>query len=257
MDDNELKAARDHFKCVDSRTKINSGDFVISRYSALPFFKEQVYDIECCIGAKLINNISEHNYIADMQNWYYDLYELTPKTWFRLEEVPNNEGPFVLKGATNSRKNQWNTHMFAKDKKEACEVFWKLCNDALIIGSDQSIYIRKYEPLVKLLDGIGGIPVSKEFRFFICNSTVISKGYYWSNYIDDIDMVPDVNEVPEQLINNVIRLVGGKSNFFVVDVAQKANGDWIVVELNDGCQSGLSENNPEDLYKNLKSTLTG
>lgn len=38
----------------------------------------------------------------------------------------------------------------------------------------------------------------------------------------------------------------------MIDVAQTESGDWIVIELNDGQMSGLSENNPEILYKNLK-----
>ena len=40
-----------------------------------------------------------------------------------------------------------------------------------------------------------------------------------------------------------------------IDVAQTESGEWIVVELNDGQMSGLSENNPEVLYKNLTTVL--
>ena len=43
---------------------------------------------------------------------------------------------------------------------------------------------------------------------------------------------------------------------FVVDVAKTASGEWIVVELNDGQQSGLSCCNPIELYSNISRVLT-
>lgn len=255
MDDNELIAAKKYFTCVDSRVKIQPGDLVISRYSVLPYFKEQEYDIEYCIGAKLINSFKEHNYIADLRNWYEDLSDLTPQTWFRIEDVPSDTGPFVLKGSTNSRKQRWKTHMFAIDKKAANEIYWELCNDPLICDSGQNVYIRKYEPLVKLIDGIGGIPISKEFRCFVVFGEVISKGFYWHNYADDLDEIPSVDEIPQEFLDTVIERVGSKSNFYTIDVAQKQNGDWIVVELNSGPMAGLPCNDPDELYKNLKEVL--
>lgn len=255
MDDDELNAAQKYFFCVDSRTKIEHGDFVVARYSALPYFKEQLYDVEQCIGAKLINGLREHFYIADLGNWYSDLYDLTPKTWFRFEEVPIDGGPFVLKGTTNSRKSRWKTHMFAKNRAIANEIYWELCNDPLICDSGQGVCIREYVPLVKLTDGIGGIPISKEFRCFVAYGEVISKGFYWHNYADDLDEVPNINEVPQEFLDKVIKRIGNKSNFYTIDVAQKQDGDWIVVELNSGCQAGLPLNDPDELYKNLRKVL--
>lgn len=40
-------------------------------------------------------------------------------------------------------------------------------------------------------------------------------------------------------------------NFFVMDVARTEDGKWLLIELNDGQMSGLSENNPEVLYSKL------
>ena len=37
--------------------------------------------------------------------------------------------------------------------------------------------------------------------------------------------------------------------------ARTGAGDWIVVELNDGQQSGLSAVDPEDLYRALRAAL--
>jgi len=255
MEASELRALKRFFPCTDTRMKIKRGDHVVGRYSVLPFYKEQAQDVEHA-GALLINSFSQHRYVADMRNWVEDLGDLTPKTWYRLEEV-NSRGPFVLKGCTNSRKFDWKTHMFAKSKKDAGDVMWRLMQDALIIGEDQPIYIRKYVPLMKLMDGINGLPVSKEFRFFVCRSQVLCGAFYWSNYAEDLSRVPSVSEVPESFLEEVIDLVGDRVEFFVLDVAQKEDGDWIVIELNDGQMSGLSENDPALLYSRLRDVLVG
>jgi hypothetical protein len=43
----------------------------------------------------------------------------------------------------------------------------------------------------------------------------------------------------------------------VLDVAEKENGEFVLIEINDGQMSGLSCCNPEELYLNLKKQLDG
>ena len=248
----ELKAINRHFVTVKNRMLVQGGDLIIGRYSMLPFYRELELDV-AEKGAKLINTFQNHRYIADLQNWYHDLEGITPKTWMRLEDVPDNVGPVVLKGETNSRKEKWRTHMYAENKQEAVQVYIRLQDDGFLSG--QSIYVREYVPLVKLQEGLGGQPITKEFRFFICDGKVLSGGYYWSSFVEDIGVVPKPEEVPLEFLRGVIDRVDGQARFYVVDVAQTVAGNWIVIELNDACQSGLSENDPEVLYKNLKDVL--
>lgn len=112
-DENEVNAINaNSFKLTESRLDIKYGELVIGRYSVLPYYQEQERDIDK-IGAKLINSYKQHLYIANLRNWYEDLKEFTPKTWFSLEGC-NYSGPFVLKGHTNSRKFQWDTHVCPK-----------------------------------------------------------------------------------------------------------------------------------------------
>jgi hypothetical protein len=251
MDKSELTAASNHFDCVDLLSNIKANDFVIPRYSLYPFPRDQEKEI-INIGAKLINSYNQHLYIADLQNYISDLKDLTPKTWDRLQDLPDDKS-FVLKGETNSKKSNWNKNMFASNKREAGEVYSKLCDDTLI--GQQKIYIREYIPLVTYFTGIGGVPITKEFRFFIAYGQVLSGAYYWQNYAEEFDSLPSVDEVPKEFLQSVIDKVGNNSNFYVVDVAQTTDDKWIVIELNDGCQSGLSCNDPGILYKNLKNLL--
>jgi hypothetical protein len=251
MDKSELESASKYFKCVSLLTDIPKNSFVIPRYSMYPFFLDQVKEIEST-GSTIINSYKQHRYIADLQNYYYDIQAYTPKTWFRLEDIPE-DGPFVLKGETNSKKNYWNKLMFANNKKEASEVHSRLLEDLMLC--DQNIYIRKYVPLVTYCTGIGGVPISKEFRFFILDGKVLTGGYYWSNYSEDLPEIPSVDDVPKEFLQKVMDCIGDNCRFYVIDVAQTVSGEYIVIELNDGMQSGLSSNNPDVLYSELKREI--
>jgi len=247
----ELDTASKYFDCVDLLTNIKSNELVIPRYSLYPFPRDQEREV-INNGSTLINSYSQHIYIADLQNYVMDLGFLTPKTWDDISKIPE-EGPFILKGETNSKKSNWNKNMYASNKKEAIEVQSRLLDDALI--GQQKIYIREYVPLVQYFTGFGGVPITKEFRFFVAFGKVISGGYYWQNYAEDLDKIPSTDEVPAEFLQTVINKVGDNCNFYVIDVAQTKAGDWIVIELNDAAQSGLSCNDPEILYSNLKKVL--
>ena len=234
-----------------SRMEISKNDLVIGRYSVLPYYKEQENDIKY-VGAELINSFHQHIYIADLSNWIDDLKDYTPRTWSRLEDLPDNMS-FVLKGETNSKKQEWKTSMFAKDKKAAIEVHSRLCSDSLI--GYQDIYIREYVPLKTYMLGIQDLPITKEFRFFVMYGQVIAGGYYWSNYFEDLEEKPDIKDVPKEFLDTIISIVGNKSNFYVIDVAETAVGDWIVIELNDGQMSGNSCIDVNEMYINMKRVL--
>lgn len=246
----ELEAAKQYFKVVHSRLDISSGNIVIPRYSCLPFYKELEGDIHALQGS-MINGYSEHCYVANLDNWYQDLKDYTPKTWFQLATVDSG-GPFVLKGLTNSRKNLWNTHMFAADKKAMTEVYSRLMDDTMI--SEQNICVRQYVPLVKLADGINGLPITQEFRCFFYKTQLLAQGFYWANYAGDLDKLPEAP--PHEFLSKIADTVSQHINFFVMDVAKTATGEWIVVELNDGQMSGLSMCSPFELYKNLHEAVS-
>ena len=255
----EADVVEKYFDCTSSRMSINKDELVIARFSALPFFKEQEADLNH-VGASMINTYQQHQYIADLGTWYWDLEEFTPRTWRQLHEIPD-EGPFVLKGATNSKKFLWKTHMFAKNKKEAIDAHTRLCNDSLLHYQD--IFIREYIPLEKLSEGLQGLPITREYRFFVYKDVILSGGFYWSSHVEEIkeagiDINPD--EVPRDFLNAIISKIrntemGTPPDYYVIDVAKTEEGKWILIELNDGTMSGLSDNDPDTLYSNLKREL--
>lgn len=248
----ELAIASKYFTCTNRRPDIQADDLVIGRYSLAFWYADQEKDFKQ-VGAKLINSYQQHRYIADLQNYMMDLGDLTPRTWTSPVDLPENMS-FVVKGETYSRKNNWKQDMFAPDKKTAIEIVGRLMNDSLI--GQGNIYIRQYQPMITYLEGVNGMPITKEFRFFVAYGQIISGGFYWQNYIDQINPLPDPAEVPLSFLQEVIDRVGSQSNFFVIDVGQAITGEWFVVELNEGQQSGLSCNDPETLYSGLSKVIS-
>lgn len=242
----EIPFAEKHFKVFQSRIDLKN-KLVIPRYCALPFYKELEHDL-ALQGSKMINTFHEHTYIASF-DYYWDLEEVTPKTWFDIRQVPENGGPFVLKGKTNSCKFNWNRKMFAPDFEAAVAIFCELTCDPLI--GDQGVVIRKYEKLKTYEIGINNLPFTNEWRFFFYKRELLSYGYYWS-------IAESKGEIDERGIDfakEVAEVVAERVPYFVLDIAQKEDGNWILIEINDGQMSGLSENNPEVMYGNLRKLL--
>lgn len=220
---------------------------VIPRYSCLPYYKELEDDL-AYQGSKLINSFRQHKYIADF-SYYHDIEDLTPKTYFNFDRIPDNGGPFIVKGVTNSRKFLWKELMYAPDKKSAINIAIELQKDGLI--GQQDIIVRDFVKLNVLEEGVTGVPFSNEWRFFCLGKYVISYGFYWSCS----EKRGELNSKCWELLTKVIERVSQNVNFYVVDLAECVDGSWIVIEMNDASMSGLSENDPNLLYKTLKLCL--
>jgi hypothetical protein len=227
-------------------------DLIIGRYSVLPFYQEVEEELKL-INCELINTYNQHRYIADIENWYNDLREYTPETWFVWNGLPDCS--FVVKGRTNSRKFNWDRQMFAATRNDVPRIVYTLMDDSMI--RDQSLCVRRYVPLRRFDVGINGLPVTNEWRIFFYKNTLLAGGYYWANFEDCKPY--EFKDLPKQafdLLRVVSNIVSAHTNFFVVDIAETESGDWIVIELNDGGMSGLSMIDPLEMYRNLSAALT-
>lgn len=258
----ELQAAQAAgFFCTDSRMDIKPNDLVVGRYSVLPYYREQERDLHK-ISARLFNTYAQHCFLADIGEWYQDFKDITPETWNFNDYFPDDEqGPFFLKGQTNSKKFLFDTHCLAKTRGDVRAVLSRLLDDSLI--SEQKIYIRKFENLVTYGYGLHGMPITKEYRLFYACGKLISMGYYWASHVEDLEhfgvdknLVLDTSTIPESFLNTILEKIQSIDiNGVVVDVAQKTDGSWMVVELNDLQMSGLSCNDPHFMYANLYSAI--
>lgn len=250
-DQKELDSCKKYFSTYHLRTEIPAKSLVIGRYSVLPYYLELEKDLQN-IGSQLINTYQMHRWIADFK-YYEKLKEFTPETWWlqELSQLDYN-GPFVVKGVTNSKKQHWNKLMYAPDKTAAIKISSELLKDSLI-GS-QEIIFRKYYLLKTFEEGINGLPFSNEWRLFFYKDQLLSYGYYWSiaeNLLEPEKLPQEALKTAQKIANIAANYV----NFFVLDIAETLDGNWILIELNDGQMAGLSENDPEKLYKKLSEII--
>lgn len=245
----EKRVCEQFFETTFHRSDTQEGDLIIPRYCALPFYTALEDEVKH-LGGRLINTHREHQYVADISNWYPDLRDYTPRTWESWYRIPETEHGYILKGKTNSRKWKWKTHMYAKTSEDIRAVAQKLYDDPLI--SNQGVVLREYVPLMLNEEiGINGLPFTHEWRFFFYREQLLAGGYYWSTAENLLDTPQDAIDFAKE----VAAIVAPNIPFFVIDVARTAEGALIVIELNDGQMSGLSECDPGELYQNLKEVL--
>lgn len=230
------------------RTEIPKNSLVIGRYSVLPYYRELEQEL-ALKNSRLINSYEQHRYIADITRYYSDLKDYTPQTWDNWAELPDDKS-FIIKGKTNSRKFNWRDLMFCKDAKEVAIKANRLLDDTFI--SEQGIVVREYVPLTTFEIGINGLPITNEWRVFCYQNSIIDYGYYWSIAEDPHHYI---NEKAFILLNKVMSIVSKRANFYVIDIAEKIDGDWIVIELNDGQMSGLSCIDTDHFYKKLSEIV--
>jgi hypothetical protein len=246
----EYKICKNIISTETQRSKLNN-KFVVGRFSVLPFYKELEEDLKVN-GCTLVNSYKEHKYIADFL-YYDDVKEFTFPTYFDSYRLP--EDKYVVKGVTNSRKHEWNTLMFAENKRRAIEISCDLKLDSLL--RTQDIIFRKYIPLQTLEYGLNGLPITNEWRLFYFNNDLIAYGFYWSCVEDNVvkSLLDDFRGNGIKFANHVASILSNKATFFVIDVAKTQSGEWILVECNDAQMSGLNTIDPKLFYTSLKGAL--
>lgn len=228
---------------------IPAGSIVVPRYRMLPFGKELEQEI-LTGGSTMINTYQQHRNIADLSNWVYLLENFTPPA-YTVQDLPYlPEGEYFVKGETNSIKNRWFDCCYAPNKKALPLIVRNNYLDSAV--GTQTIYIRPYQHYRQIGEAIDGRPVYNETRVFIYKTTILSQGTYWTTQEGATEIQPLIPGELENTIQKVIKEINHLANFYVADFAEYPDGTWGVVELNDGTMSGLSDNNPETVWGNLK-----
>lgn len=228
--------------------KIPKGSTVITRYRSLPFGQELENEIQS-LGSTTINSYKQHRNIANLFNWVNILKDYTAPA-YTVDDIPYlDEGEWFVKGETNSKKNQWFDCCYAPNKKELMRVVRNNMNDAMI--GYQDIAIRPFQNFRQLSTSVDNRPVFNERRVFVFKGEILSLGDYWSSQPEVLNTPALDESLFDETLTKVIELTKELANFYVIDMAEHENGSWSVVELNDGCMSGISENDPEILWNNL------
>jgi hypothetical protein len=233
---------------------IPSGSVVFPRFRSIPFGKE-LNDSVKENGSTLVNSWDEYLYVSNLYAWVADLGDLTPAA-YTVNDIPTlPEGEYFIKGETNSVKHEWMSSAFAPDLASVDAVVTNLRKHN-VVGS-QELVIRPFVRYRQLAVMESGQPVFNEWRVFILNGKVMATGFYWSQQIhrfDADDIQPLIPSEFQKVIDLAIERVGSKISFVVIDIAEKPNGTWQVIELNDGNMSGLCGVDAEKLWANIAAS---
>lgn len=210
---------------------------------------ETLYAALLAKNIELINNPEEYKFCHYLPENYPTIQGFTPKTTYKkiksgfvYEDFQHEIETFgnqaiLVKDYVKSQKHYWNEACFipnAADREQVTSVVKKFID---LQGDDfnEGLVFREYVELEALTQhSTSGMPLTKEFRAFIKHGTVIAVYKYWDE--GDYQGVEPAIEAFEAIIPTI------KSNFFTMDIAQKKDGPWIIVELGDGQVAGLPDN---------------
>ncbi len=201
---------------------------------------EQRYRQLLAKGIQLVHTPAEYQRTSLLPVWYPLLADLTPRSiWFdrrpQLEDITRNFAwPVFLKGARQTSKHQRRLSIIANseeflramDEWEADPILWW-----------QDIVCREYinlRPVADPSDHV--IPPAFEFRTFWWNSQCVGCGPYWTGY--HYAMTREEESAAMAVAGEAARRIN--VTFLVVDIAQTREGQWIVIECNDGQDSGYA-----------------
>lgn len=228
-----------------------------------PNIYEKLYNTLLEKKLQLINSPTEYKNCHYLSECYKFIEKYTPKTVFvnfdkefNIEKVFKAIAVFedksiILKDFVKSLKHEWFEACFipnASDKvkvKEIVENFLKLQGEDL----NEGLAFREFVQFSSLTNhSKSGMPLTKEFRLFFLNQKEIFSSVYWEEG-DYYEL-----DFPRGFFAEIAKRVS--SNFFTMDIAQKENGEFLIVELGDAQVSGLPERaDVGKFYKTLKLNL--
>jgi hypothetical protein len=197
------------------------------------------------LGLNLINSPDEYSHCHWFPNSYPVIEENTPLSYFIPRHQINDwecvhqcvekfgDQPIVVKDYVKSRKHDWYEACFIPDASDWSHVqkvvarFIELQGESLNGG----LVFREFVELKPIgVHAKSQMPLTKEIRRFYLQGKLLFQSPYWNSQIEE-------EMPPPELFENTAKKV--QSHFFTMDIAQKTNDEWIIVELGDGQVAGL------------------
>jgi hypothetical protein len=208
----------------------------------------QLYDALQAKGLRLINTPDEYRHCHYLPESYAIIRDVTPRTvWllydenYSIERVMNLLAPFgdqpaILKDYVKSRKHEWHEACYipqANDRNAVERVVNRFVE--LQAGDlNEGLVFREYVAFQPIgSHAKSGMPLTMEFRCFVLDGVVLSTSAYWDEG-EYAERMP-----PSDLFADVLTQV--QSRFFTLDIAQRTDGAWMIVELGDAQVAGLPE----------------
>lgn len=204
-------------------------------------------------GIVLVHTPDEHLRAGELPHWYPVMADLTPRSvWFdRTPSVADVVAaglawPLFVKGQRQTSRHRRSLSII--DGPAQFERAMAAYGDDPVLRWQQ-VVCRQFVPLRPVEDpSPDRIPSSFEFRTFWWRGQLVGLGRYWWE--------GKPYQLTEQERRAVLGVAGEAAarlgvTFLVVDVAQTADGRWLVIECNDGQESGYAGVPPVALWQNV------
>lgn len=205
-------------------------------------------------GIHLVHSPEDYLRCTSLPAWYPLIEEHTPRSkWYHgipsfADIEADFELPVFVKGARQTSRHKAEASIIrTRGDFENAVALFKV--DPILHWQD--FVCREFVPLRPVVGGVEGkIPASYEFRTFWWRGKFVGGGRYW--YESENYVWTDA-ERAQALSVAQLAVAALQCAFLVVDLAQKLNGEWIVIECNDGMESGYAGVSPFMLWQNIVS----
>lgn len=227
------------------------GSELICRIGAIENYKKS-YEIFKENGFSLVNSVEEHERASELSCWYPLIEFCTPRSkWY--EEVPSiydieNDFnyPIFIKGSRQTAKHSESLSV-ARNRDECLAILKEYQLNPILHW--QQLVCREFvelEPVKSVKSE--KVSTSFEFRSFWYKGRIVGVGHYWSEFVQ---YGWSASQEAEAL--KLAATVSSKVSvpFLVIDLALTKDGSWIVIECNDGQESGYAGIKPIVLWKNI------
>lgn len=192
---------------------------------------------------RLINTPDEHARAMEFDGAYERLRELTPKSVIvesldDCERAAETVGlPVFVKGVVQSRKSRGWKACVADDLEELKRLASYLFE--LEARTRGRVIVRELVRLRHTRTSGEDFPMGREYRVFVYRSEILGLGYYWEGEDELSHLSPDEEAEVRTLAVEAARRL--EVPFLSVDIGQRDDGTWIVIEVGDGQFAGLSQ----------------
>jgi hypothetical protein len=232
-------------------------NLVVARVGAFDNYEED-YRRLFAGTIRLVHSPEEHLRCSCLSGWYEIIRDMTPRSRLFLEP-PSREQvetefdwPVFIKGDRQTSRHQKAASIIENPTQfEAALATYR--TDSILRW--QPIVVREFVPL-RSVEKVSHerIPASFEFRTFWWRGEFVGGGRYWwegQRY--------DWNDAERRdalsLAERAAKLVSVP--FLVVDLAMTTAGRWIVIECNDGQESGYAGVSPLGLWSSIVTIEKG
>jgi hypothetical protein len=223
----------------------------IARFGAVEDY-DKLYAELIEVGVRLVHSPEQHQLCSELPLWYPLLEGMTPESWW-FEKAPDAERagnlagwPLFLKGSRQTSRHNASLSII-RDEASYDAAVASFATDRMLHW--QQIVIRRFEQLRPLEADMGPkIPASFEFRSFWWNGQLAGVGPYFSEFAR-YDWTEVERDAALSLAAEAARRVA--LPFIVIDLAQRTDGKWIVIEINDAQECGYTGVMPLPLWQRM------